>query len=101
MSEPDPNTYDAYMYWLLRAGVALYDNRADLAEAHLRKAISAAPGLFWAHHRLGTLLQAQSRLLDARKEFQWSVGAPVPEIAEDARRRLAQINEQLWAQHNP
>ena len=100
MAEPDPNTYDAYVYWLLRAGVAVYDNRADLAEAHLRKAISVAPSVFLAHHELGTLLQAQNRLLDARKEFQWSVGAPVPQIAEDARRRIAQINEQLWAQRN-
>jgi hypothetical protein len=47
---------------------------------------------------LGIVLMAQNRLLDACKEFQGCVDALVPGIAENARRRLAQINEQLWTQ---
>jgi tetratricopeptide (TPR) repeat protein len=98
MTEPDPNTFAAYGYWVVRARLALYDNQADKAESHLRKAITVAPTVADAHYALGTLLQAQNRLLDARKEFQWCWDTPIPEIVADARRRLAQINEQLWTQ---
>ena len=87
---------EAYRYWLARARVAGRDGHDDPAEAFLRKAIAIAPGDFQAHYSLGVLLQARKRDLEARKELEECVGAPL--IAEDARRRLAQINEQLWTQ---
>jgi tetratricopeptide (TPR) repeat protein len=99
MAEPEPNTYSAHSYWLAWAHLALREGRDDpLIEVHLRKAISIAPNEPFAHFILGLLLQTQGRLLDAREEFIQCLGSKSPGLVEDARRRLAQINEQLWTQ---
>ncbi len=98
MGEPDPNTFTAYVYWLARAKMAGYSAQYDLAEAHLHKAISMAPTEEQGHYMLGSLLLRQNRLQEAREEYQCCVTASRPTVVEEARRRLAQISEQLWQQ---
>lgn len=76
--------------------LALHDEKIEQAVNHFRKAVEIIPDAFHVRFYLAVALLAQGKLKEAREEFRVCLqNQPPSDVAEQARRAIAQINEQI------
>jgi tetratricopeptide (TPR) repeat protein len=94
----DPQDSEVY-FW--RGIFAINKGDLDAAINCLQKALELNPEDVLGHFNLGNLLGRQGKLNEAREEFRACLRYdPEPDIAEQAHRIIAQINEQIGVEHN-
>jgi len=87
----EPDRWDAY---LCQGLLAAQDENLNAAEGYLRKSLELNPEDAACHFVLGNILLGQNRLREARAELRACLRYdPHPEMAEEARRSIVQINE--------
>lgn len=94
----EPDGFEVYLW---RGIFAEHDDDLDAAAGHLRKALEFNPESTLAHLRLGNLLGRQGKLKEAREEFRTCLRyAEDADMADNARKVIAQINEQIGVEDN-
>jgi len=87
----EPDRWDTY---LLQGILAADDDNFDAAAGYLRKALELNPESAACHHSLAAVLLAQGKVEEAREQYRACLRyKPEPEMAENARRAVAKINE--------
>jgi pentatricopeptide repeat protein len=91
--EFEPDGCEVYLW---RGIFAEHQGDLDAAAGYLRKALELNPESAFAHLGLGYLLGRQGRLREAREEFRACLRyAQDADTADNARKMIAQINEQI------
>ncbi len=94
----EPEGCEVYMW---RGIFAEHEGDLDAAAGYLRKALELNPESAFAHLGLGDLLRQQGKLREAREEFRASLRyAQDADTADDVRKTIAQINEQIGIEDN-
>ena len=95
----EPNRWDVFL-WL---GIISADHDGDLeaATGFVQKALELNPESASAHFVLASVLIRKGKLKEARDEFRSGLRYdPIPEKAEQVRRIISQINEQIGLEHS-
>ena len=95
----EPNRWDAFLW----QGIISADHDDDLEGAadYVKKALDLNPESASAHFVLASVLVRKGMQKEARDEFRAGLRYdPLPNKAEQARRIIAQINEQIGLEHN-
>ena len=89
----EPDGGEVYLW---RGIFADHEGDLDAAADYMRKALGLNPESAFAHFGLGELLGRQGKLREAREEFRACLRHdPDANMAENARKMIAQINEQI------
>lgn len=92
-SELAPDRWDVHG---LQGVFALRDDRPEAAAVHLKKALAANPESASSHFFLAAALLRQGHPEQAREHYRACLRhGPTPQIAGEARRAIAHINEQI------
>ena len=97
-SRLEPNRWDVYMW---QGVMADHDGNMETALYYLQKSLGSNPESAFAHCFYGSLLDKMGKLKEARDEFRAGLRyEPQSDVAEVARRAIAQINEQIGVEHS-
>lgn len=97
-SRIEPNRWDVYMW---QGVMADHDDDLETALDYSQKSIESNPESAFAHCFRAGLLAKMGRLKEARDEFRAGLRyEPQPEVANVARRAIAQINEEIGVEHS-
>jgi tetratricopeptide (TPR) repeat protein len=92
----EPDDWKAYY---LQGAFAAYDGKPEEAAGYLRKALGLNPESTEAHFMLAWVLGIQGQLKEAREELRACLQhQPPSDVAEQAHRAIALINEQIGAE---
>jgi len=82
--------------YLMQGVLANRDDNLEAAVSYFRKALNLNPEDADSHYYLGSTLLRQVKLQEAREQYRACLRyKPEPDIAESARREIAQINEAI------
>jgi predicted Zn-dependent protease len=92
-SRLEPNRWDVYLW---KGVMADYDGNLEEALSYAQKSVESNPESAFAHCFRAGLLARMGKLKEARDEFRAGLRyEPQSEMAEVARRAIAQINEEI------
>ena len=95
----EPNRWDAYLWQGVISGE--HDGNLEAAADYVQKALELNPGSAFAHFVLANVLVKQGKLKEVRGEFRAGLlYNPKHKEAEQARRAIAQINEQIGVEQS-
>jgi tetratricopeptide (TPR) repeat protein len=97
-SQLEPNHSDVYLF---QGVMAEHDGNLEEALSYVQKSLDSNPESAVAHYFSAGLLNRMGKLKEARDEFRAGLRyGPRSEMAEEARRAIAQINEEIGVEHN-
>jgi tetratricopeptide (TPR) repeat protein len=94
----EPNYWECYLW---QGVMADHDGNLEAALDYLQKSLGSNPESAFAHCFYGSLLGKMGKLKEARDELRAGLRyEPQSEMAEVARRAIAQINEKIGVEHD-
>lgn len=97
-SRLEPNRWDVYLW---QGVMADHDGDLETAIDYSQKSVESNPESAVAHYFSAGLLTRMGKLKEARDEFRAGLRyEPKSKMAEEARRAIAQINEEIGLEHN-